>query len=148
MAASGGFVIGGLLNMRLADKFGLGITMFVGVSPLPSLPQSPFSPLPSPLSPLPSPFSLPPLPSPHKANSIPYSSVGAVSQIIGYTIQATAPPFPLMALAATFNGFGWGVQMAQGTGYATSLDSSTKIGYANAAYGTSLPIPSFLFFLN
>jgi hypothetical protein len=32
-------------------------------------------------------------------------------QIVGYTVQIIAPPFPIMALAFGVNGFGWCIQV-------------------------------------
>ncbi|EKM74818.1 hypothetical protein AGABI1DRAFT_132859 [Agaricus bisporus var. burnettii JB137-S8] len=63
--------------------------------------------------------------------------LGAVLQIIAYTIQSPAPPFPVFVMAYTINGVGIALQDAQANGFVASLrnNSETKMGLLHAAYG-------------
>ncbi|KAF7763749.1 hypothetical protein Agabi119p4_8286 [Agaricus bisporus var. burnettii] len=63
--------------------------------------------------------------------------LGAALQIIAYTIQSPAPPFPVFVMAYTINGVGIALQDAQANGFVASLrnNSETKMGLLHAAYG-------------
>ncbi|KAJ7921499.1 major facilitator superfamily domain-containing protein [Mycena leptocephala] len=58
-------------------------------------------------------------------------------QVIAYTLQAAALPFPVFVLASVINGAGLAIQDAQANGYVAGLanNSETKMGYVQAAYG-------------
>lgn len=53
----------------------------------------------------------------HIATSVPYLtnashlSIGSVAQIIGYSLEAPAPPFPVFVLGYAVNGFGLSLQV-------------------------------------
>ena len=66
---------------------------------------------------------------------------GSVCQIIGYVLQAPAPPFPVMCIALVVNGIGIAIQNAQGNALVASLHNNThtKMGILHAAYGMLLP---------
>ncbi|KAJ7269868.1 major facilitator superfamily domain-containing protein [Mycena rebaudengoi] len=63
--------------------------------------------------------------------------LGSVLQIVAFSIQAAAPPFPVFVLAFTINGVGVAIQDAQANGYVASLasNSETKMGLLHGAYG-------------
>ncbi|KAG9126757.1 hypothetical protein FRC07_002092 [Ceratobasidium sp. 392] len=63
--------------------------------------------------------------------------LGALVQVVGYTILAPAPPFPVMCLAYAFNGFGIALQNAQSNGLISALPNNTsaKMGLLHAGYG-------------
>ncbi|TCD71913.1 hypothetical protein EIP91_000045 [Steccherinum ochraceum] len=63
--------------------------------------------------------------------------LGSMTQAIGYAIMAPAPPFPVLVLGYTLNGFGLSVQDAGANGYVASLKSGadTKMGIMHAVYG-------------
>ncbi|KAF9448120.1 MFS general substrate transporter [Macrolepiota fuliginosa MF-IS2] len=63
--------------------------------------------------------------------------LGSVCQIIAYTLQSPAPPFPVFVMAFTINGFGVALQDAQANGFVASLqhNGETKMGLLHAAYG-------------
>ncbi|KAK7039480.1 MFS domain-containing protein [Favolaschia claudopus] len=63
--------------------------------------------------------------------------LGALMQVVGYSIQAPAPPFPLFLLSFTFNGFGIAVQNAQSNAYVVNLRHSSELymGMLHASYG-------------
>ncbi|KAJ7485280.1 major facilitator superfamily domain-containing protein [Mycena latifolia] len=62
---------------------------------------------------------------------------GAVCQVITYTIQAPAPPFPLFVISFAINGFGVSIQNAQTNAYVASLrhNSELYMGMLHASYG-------------
>lgn len=68
--------------------------------------------------------------------------LGTVFQVIGYSIEATAPPFPVFILGYAINGLGMALQDAQANGFVASLrdDPETKMGILHAAYGTHLSV--------
>ncbi|KAF7362536.1 MFS domain-containing protein [Mycena venus] len=63
--------------------------------------------------------------------------LGSSMQVVAYTLQAAALPFPVFVLAAVINGAGLAIQDAQANGYVASLtdNSETKMGFVQAAYG-------------
>ncbi|KAK7044701.1 MFS domain-containing protein [Favolaschia claudopus] len=63
--------------------------------------------------------------------------LGAIMQVVGYSIQAPAPPFPLFLISFTFNGFGIAVQNAQSNAYVVNLrhNSELYMGMLHASYG-------------
>ncbi|KAH9846506.1 MFS general substrate transporter [Lenzites betulinus] len=63
--------------------------------------------------------------------------IGAVAQIIGYALEAPAPPFPVFVAGYFVNGFGIALQDAGANGYVASLkeNTSTKMGVLHAIYG-------------
>ncbi|KAI0819203.1 MFS general substrate transporter [Trametes gibbosa] len=63
--------------------------------------------------------------------------IGAVAQIIGYALEAPAPPFPVFVVGYFVNGFGIALQDAGANGYVASMkeNTSTKMGILHAVYG-------------
>jgi hypothetical protein len=63
--------------------------------------------------------------------------LGSVAQIIAFSIQASAPPFPLFAIAYAINGFGESLEDAQANGFVATYkdNAATKMGILHAAYG-------------
>ncbi|KAF8187037.1 major facilitator superfamily domain-containing protein [Mycena galopus ATCC 62051] len=63
--------------------------------------------------------------------------LGALLQVVAYSIQAPAPPFPLFVFSFVFNGFGIAIQNAQTNAYVASLrhDSELYMGMLHASYG-------------
>ncbi|KAA1477464.1 MFS general substrate transporter [Dentipellis sp. KUC8613] len=62
--------------------------------------------------------------------------LGAILQVIGYSIQAPAPPFPVFACANGLIGFAIAVQDAQANGYVAGLkDSAARLGIMHCIYG-------------
>ena len=55
---------------------------------------------------------------------------GSLCQVVAYSIQASAPPFPLFCLAGAINGFGISIQDAQANGLVASVheNASEKMG--------------------
>ncbi|KXN81657.1 Bypass of stop codon protein 6 [Leucoagaricus sp. SymC.cos] len=62
---------------------------------------------------------------------------GSVLQIVAYTLQSPAPPFPVFVMAFTINGFGIALQDAQANGFVANLQhhAEAKMGFLHAAYG-------------
>ncbi|PPQ74073.1 hypothetical protein CVT24_012943 [Panaeolus cyanescens] len=63
--------------------------------------------------------------------------LGSCCQLVAYSIQCSAPPFPAFVFAYVLNGFGIAVQDAQANGFVAVLKRSpeTKMGVLHAAYG-------------
>ncbi|KAI0645078.1 MFS general substrate transporter [Trametes meyenii] len=63
--------------------------------------------------------------------------LGSVFQIIGYVLEAPAPPFPVFVLGYFANGFGIALQDAGANGYVASMkeNTSTKMSILHAVYG-------------
>ncbi|PCH35321.1 MFS general substrate transporter [Wolfiporia cocos MD-104 SS10] len=63
--------------------------------------------------------------------------IGSVAQMIGYSLAASAPPFPVFVLGYAVNGFGMGLQDAGANGYVSCLESGAdiKMGVMHAVYG-------------
>ncbi|KJA21447.1 hypothetical protein HYPSUDRAFT_67788 [Hypholoma sublateritium FD-334 SS-4] len=63
--------------------------------------------------------------------------LASLCQVIAYSIQATAPPFPVFILAYTINGVGIAIQDAQANGFVATLSRrpETKMGVLHACYG-------------
>ncbi|PVF93674.1 MFS general substrate transporter [Serendipita vermifera] len=61
----------------------------------------------------------------------------SLCQIITFSIQTTAPPFPVFCLLWAFNGAGLAIQGAQTTGLVASIrrNGSEKMGILHAIYG-------------
>ncbi|KAF8524366.1 MFS general substrate transporter [Hysterangium stoloniferum] len=66
-----------------------------------------------------------------------FSDSGAIGQVIGYGMMASAPPFPVLALGYVVNGFGLSLQDAQANGFVAVLDggSLAKMNFMHAIYG-------------
>ncbi|KAJ7628808.1 MFS general substrate transporter [Roridomyces roridus] len=66
--------------------------------------------------------------------------LGPVCQLIGYSLQAAALPFPVFCLACALNGVGVSIIDAQGNGYASSFarNAEARLGYVQAAYGAGI----------
>ncbi|EPS95638.1 hypothetical protein FOMPIDRAFT_1132010 [Fomitopsis schrenkii] len=64
-------------------------------------------------------------------------AIGAIAQVIGYVIEATAPPFPAFVLGYFVNGFGLALQDAGANSYVSSFSggTETKMGIMHAVYG-------------
>ncbi|KAJ7432132.1 MFS general substrate transporter [Mycena galericulata] len=67
-------------------------------------------------------------------------SPGPVFQVIGYSLQASAPRFPVFCLSCVLNGIGVSILDAQANGYVASFSRSpeTRMGYVQAAYGAGI----------
>ncbi|KAI0676395.1 MFS general substrate transporter [Trametes maxima] len=63
--------------------------------------------------------------------------IGSFAQVIGYALEAPAPPFPVLVLGYAINGFGLSLQDAGANGFVASLkeNASTKMGILHAIYG-------------
>ncbi|KAF8140858.1 major facilitator superfamily domain-containing protein [Mycena galopus ATCC 62051] len=72
--------------------------------------------------------------------------LGSCMQVVAYTLQAAALPFPVFVLAAAINGAGLSIQDAQANGYVASIqkNSATKMGYVQAAYGAGALVAPFV----
>ncbi len=62
-------------------------------------------------------------------------------QIIAFSIQASAPPFPSFVIAYTINGFGGSLEDAQANGFVANYkdNAAEKMGILHAAYGKGYP---------
>ncbi|KAJ7735781.1 MFS general substrate transporter [Mycena metata] len=63
-----------------------------------------------------------------------------VFQIIGYSLQAAALPFPVFGLACFLNGIGVSILDAQANGYVAGFarNPEAKMGYVQASYGAGI----------
>ncbi|KAG9098796.1 hypothetical protein FS749_002939 [Ceratobasidium sp. UAMH 11750] len=63
--------------------------------------------------------------------------LGALCQIVAYSILAPAFQFPIMCLAYVINGFGTGLQDYQSNGFVAALpyNTSAKMGLLHSCYG-------------
>ncbi|KAG8841222.1 hypothetical protein FRC20_005139 [Serendipita sp. 405] len=64
--------------------------------------------------------------------------IGAsIAQVIAYSVQAAASPFPVLCVMYTLNGFGVSIQDAQANGLVASVHehASEKMGLLHAIYG-------------
>ncbi|KEP54263.1 MFS general substrate transporter [Rhizoctonia solani 123E] len=63
--------------------------------------------------------------------------LGALLQILAYSILAPALPFPVMCIAYAINGFGIALQDAQANGFIAELpnNAAAKMGLLHAVYG-------------
>ncbi|KAI0032855.1 MFS general substrate transporter [Vararia minispora EC-137] len=63
--------------------------------------------------------------------------IGAFAQLVGYAIQAAAPPFPAFTIGYLFNGFGLSLQDAQANGYVASYryNAAARMGVLHGVYG-------------
>lgn len=66
--------------------------------------------------------------------------LGSVAQMVAFGIQASAPPFPLFAIAFAINGFGESFEDAQANGFVASYkdNAAAKMGILHAAYGEDI----------
>ncbi|KAH9941756.1 MFS general substrate transporter [Epithele typhae] len=64
-------------------------------------------------------------------------AIGGLAQVIGYCLDAPAPPFPVLVLGYLVNGFGLSLQDAGANGFVASLkdNAATKMGVLHAVYG-------------
>lgn len=62
--------------------------------------------------------------------------------MVAFGIQASAPPFPLFAIAYAINGFGGSFEDAQANGFVASykVNAAAKMGILHAAYGKAIVI--------
>ncbi|KAJ7918408.1 MFS general substrate transporter [Mycena leptocephala] len=69
-----------------------------------------------------------------------YTTLGPLSQVIGYSLQAAALPFPVFGLSCFLNGIGVSILDAQANGYVASFSRNpeAKMGYVQAAYGAGI----------
>ncbi|KAJ7874420.1 MFS general substrate transporter, partial [Mycena leptocephala] len=67
-------------------------------------------------------------------------ALGPLSQVIGYSLQAAALPFPVFGLSCFLNGIGVSILDAQANGYVASFSRNpeAKMGYVQAAYGAGI----------
>lgn len=58
-------------------------------------------------------------------------------QVVGYSIQSAAPPFPVFVFTYFLNGIGFALQNAQSNGFVVALsrNATTKLGFLHASYG-------------
>ncbi|EGN92872.1 hypothetical protein SERLA73DRAFT_172543 [Serpula lacrymans var. lacrymans S7.3] len=63
--------------------------------------------------------------------------IGAALQVIAYSLEASAPPFPVFILGYGINGMGMAYENAQSVGYVASFkkNAEAKMGLLMAAYG-------------
>lgn len=63
--------------------------------------------------------------------------IGSVAQMVGYCLEAPAPPFPVFVLGYCINGFGMALQDAGANGYVSCLTegADVKMGVMHAVYG-------------
>ncbi|TFY63546.1 hypothetical protein EVG20_g6271 [Dentipellis fragilis] len=65
--------------------------------------------------------------------------LGVSSLLIGYSLQAPAPPFPVFVIGFFINGFGIALQGAQSSGYVANykgrFDPAARMGFLHASYG-------------
>ncbi|KAI0252492.1 MFS general substrate transporter [Lactifluus subvellereus] len=63
--------------------------------------------------------------------------LGSAAQMVAFSIQASAPPFPLFVISYAINGFGASLEDAQANGFVASYEdnSATKMGILHAAFG-------------
>nr|GAT52960.1 predicted protein [Mycena chlorophos] len=63
--------------------------------------------------------------------------LGSLCQVVAYTLQAPAPPFPVFVLSYVINGVGMAIQDAQSNGYIASLKNNPeiKMGLLHGTYG-------------
>ncbi|TDL25165.1 MFS general substrate transporter [Rickenella mellea] len=63
--------------------------------------------------------------------------IGSFTQTIGYAMQASAPPFPLMCISFLLTGWGVALQGAQANGIVAGAKSNApeKLGLMHAMYG-------------
>ncbi|RPD61356.1 MFS general substrate transporter [Lentinus tigrinus ALCF2SS1-6] len=63
--------------------------------------------------------------------------IGSLAQVVGYALEAPAPPFPVFVLGYAINGFGLGLQDAGSNGFVASLkeNAAIKMGILHAIYG-------------
>ncbi|KAF8172836.1 major facilitator superfamily domain-containing protein [Mycena galopus ATCC 62051] len=73
----------------------------------------------------------------HWADKVGFGKVCALCQLVAYTIQAPAPPFPLFVLSFALSGVGIAIQNAQANTYVASLGRNSEIymGMLHASYG-------------
>ncbi|KAF9455361.1 major facilitator superfamily domain-containing protein, partial [Collybia nuda] len=66
-----------------------------------------------------------------------FGKVCSLCQIVAYTLQAPALPFPVFVIAYAINGVGIALQDAQANGFVASLkdNAEAKMGFLHAAYG-------------
>ncbi|KAL1692495.1 major facilitator superfamily domain-containing protein, partial [Schizophyllum commune] len=66
-----------------------------------------------------------------------YGKVRPIIQIIAYSINSPAPPFPVLCVSYAINGVGMAIQDAQSNGYVASLTDKpeARMGMLHAAYG-------------
>ncbi|KAI3602528.1 hypothetical protein WG66_009312 [Moniliophthora roreri] len=64
-------------------------------------------------------------------------TAGASLQVIAYTLQSPALPFPVFVMAYAINGFGIAIQDAQANGFVAAIkeNTETKMGILHAIYG-------------
>ncbi|KAJ7216363.1 MFS general substrate transporter [Mycena pura] len=65
---------------------------------------------------------------------------GPCFQVVGYSLQAAALPYPVFAFASVLNGIGVSILDAQANGYVASIARSpeARMGYTQAAYGAGI----------
>lgn len=63
--------------------------------------------------------------------------IGSLCQIVAYTIQAPALPFPMFIICFAIIGFGLAIQESQAIGYVASIkdNAETRMGILHACYG-------------
>ncbi|KAJ7216371.1 MFS general substrate transporter [Mycena pura] len=61
-------------------------------------------------------------------------------QVVGYSLQAAALPYPVFAFASVLNGIGVSILDAQANGYVASIarNPEARMGYTQAAYGAGI----------
>ncbi|KAJ7172982.1 MFS general substrate transporter [Mycena crocata] len=66
--------------------------------------------------------------------------LGPISQVIGYSLQAAALPFPVFVLSCALSGIGVSILDSQANGYVASFSRhpEARMGYVQAAYGAGV----------
>ncbi|KAJ7252973.1 MFS general substrate transporter [Mycena rebaudengoi] len=69
-----------------------------------------------------------------------FGKVGPIFQLVGYSLQAAALPFPVFVLSSVLNGISVSILDAQANGYVASFSRNAKarMGYVQAAYGAGI----------
>ena len=63
--------------------------------------------------------------------------------MVAFSIEASAPPFPVFVMAYAISGFGGSLQDAQANGFVANYkdNAATKMGIIHAAYGKHTNCP-------
>ncbi|KAJ7247822.1 major facilitator superfamily domain-containing protein [Mycena rebaudengoi] len=66
--------------------------------------------------------------------------ISPIFQLVGYSLQAAALPFPVFVLSSVLNGISVSILDAQANGYVASFSRNAKarMGYVQAAYGAGI----------
>ncbi|KAF8161508.1 MFS general substrate transporter [Crassisporium funariophilum] len=60
---------------------------------------------------------------------------GSLLQVVAFSMQSLALPFPLFVVSFSIGGAGMAIQGAHANGFVAAMQSETKMGFLHAAYG-------------